>query len=1637
MTSTNPAGHPPTATGADPSTLVPRLREEIAATHDKAAQALLLFEIGSAEEASNDEPAAARDYLAAFNADPQFREPLESLVRILSRRRSVKNLGKLLEALARAADTPDERSRALWEQAIHLADNEQNAAESRARLEDAVADNPEDPIPWLELELVCAAAGDIEGMTRAVEARIELTSDPTWKGLLGVQLAEQAARNGQVTRAYEMLDAAAALDGRARFLTRLSMEKIAAAEEDLDVLARALEGQAEMILEALEDQPRGDEVGVPRFVRRPEHAADAWVRAADAHRRKGDLEAASALLRVAARQLPNSSFVARARLAVLEQLGDTEAVAALAREALGVAEPTEDGEPPPVRTAATGSTAASLWLRIAESSAQNGDRAGALTALRSALACDPRSVPARALELDLLGDGQDPAALALSLEGCAESLTTDAAKSRAYLLAALTWASLGKDGEAARSALSQAGAAGAPAELVARFGRALAAQLRDTAWEEESIKRLLATSKDPLEQASLAFELGRGRLLRGDRDGARDAFAKLSQLGQLGSGAGDDADARTTWLGRALGGYALALAPRALASKAADDDGEAAPAPRSPAALEALADVEADAELARGLRLVAAARAAWAGDTDGARERLAALHEAAAGDELVASFLAELHERAGAPADAAEVLSACALAVDDEELAAAMHLEAAMLWWRAGNKARALEAIGTSKPGAGIGHAAMLSWARRGADPDSVEGRRQAIEAGLEAGADAALSALERFALDAVPGAEGRGGGDVDEARAALEGVERATSAGGPPRPGNDVALAAALARITWTPGHADRAAVDRALELLDATGGAGAAIARAERTRLAQRVDGDPTAAVAAAASWFEAEPTAAVALEWLGAAAAAEDRGAEVTARRYLGQLLGESAAGALEASAAVLAMLDRPTVDHPLVEDASVPVALANLELAPPGCDPRRRASALHALGQGAPAEALGEGAGRMAESLAGWSDLAAGDGERALATFRALVDEHPEDIAAWEGVRASAEAISDTVTVALACAQLGALCKDAPRGAALWERAGLILAPLAEGAEDAAIAFERSFERDATRAVAFDKHFRRLRSRNEDDRLLVAIARRLEVAEDDVEIAKLFWEQARVLRKKGDVDGALAALENVTMLEPEHIGALALSGEIYITKADFERAAPLLATLSRSKEAPAQQRLVSGVAAADLYEKRLSDPEEAMGVLLGLHREGLSTLPVRERLAALAARHGAFEEATTILEQVMTERDSPAGRVEAARLAMAIHRDRLDRPAGAKAAVAKLLEELPDDPEALDLLLGGTFDPPFVQRFLDRARTTAVATLAKNPVDADRISLLAKIAGAQGDLALRQATLGALVALGRADAGVVAELYRLDSRVPAKPQISLDTSSLAEISDPDDAGPAADLYLALGETATVALGPSLDALGMTRKQKIDPRGGHPLRIAVAEWMGALGVSGNFDLYQGGKAGVVQGVFGEEHAVVVGPDIEVPLNAASRSAIAREVFGLRRGLTTVRTRDDASVASMAIAACNEVGVAAPNPGFSSYAEVQRNVHKEITRKVKKLATEPAQRFAASGQDLRTWAAAARRSLDRMAVVAAGDVSIVLSEFLGVPRERLHDVVPDNDRARSLLAFVLSPRYLEIRRKLGMVAR
>src|SRR5687767_587241 len=130
---------------------IARLRAEADASEGAPREAVLLHEIGVLEEALGDEAAAARDQLAAVNAEPEFTEPLERLIAIIERRQSYKNLGKLLDRLVKVATNPNERVRALVEHAFFVLDQEGDAAAARGLVEQAVDEVPSDVTAWLAL----------------------------------------------------------------------------------------------------------------------------------------------------------------------------------------------------------------------------------------------------------------------------------------------------------------------------------------------------------------------------------------------------------------------------------------------------------------------------------------------------------------------------------------------------------------------------------------------------------------------------------------------------------------------------------------------------------------------------------------------------------------------------------------------------------------------------------------------------------------------------------------------------------------------------------------------------------------------------------------------------------------------------------------------------------------------------------------------------------------------------------------------------------------------------------------------------------------------------------------------------------------------------------------------------------------------------------------------------------------------------------------------------------------------------------------------------------------------------------------------------------------------------------------------
>jgi tetratricopeptide (TPR) repeat protein len=1573
------------------TSVIQRLRAEHDATESTAAKAILLHELGVLSEALGDEAGSARDQLGAVNADPDFREPLERLIAIIERRQSYKNLGKLLERLVRVAETPEERARALLDQASFASDHEGDDGTARMLLEGAADESPDDASLWLALELSAGKTSDSDLRDRALAARARLAQDPLWKQLLLIDLGELRSAGGESVSARQALEEAVGLGSSATFEALEALAQFARVSSAPDVEERALEALADAIALSLTNPQAADKVGVPRYKRSSAQAAYAWLMAADRKRTRGDLAGATSLLDQALELIPSEPLLVRARLNAAETTGDTATAARLSRAELA--------------RGVKGELAAAHQLRIAEAAAAVGDPAGARAAIEQALAADPASIPARALYLDILGGGADPQALAAALEGTAEHLPSDEAKSRHYLMAAEVYARSVGDAQGAKLALSQAGLSGATPALVGRLARLLAALTGDAGWYEEATRRLMAQGASDGEPLGLWLELARARALRGDRTGAMAAFQSIAKLPD------------GAWLGSVL---SACVAPLITSGESADENTGLAEAVTL---LEQLAEVvrpQSEAR-ARALQTVGLALTRAAGNAESYLTRLRALHADDATDLVVARALERQRRDASDVPDACAVLEATARALGDgdADLAASLWLEAGLLRFRSGDRKGALSSFEQAEQRSEVAAQLVTQLARRATAPDDLEARRQVLTA---AGAhETGVATLERFGLEA-----GRDG----NAAAAADALETVPDAATP----DEISTALSLGRALWGSSPRDLQRRSDALKDLSKRSTAAAAACGAALFVLALGTEGalGSPELLEAAAGWAAADGSTVAALEWLAAATAAGDSSAEVQARRTLaGRVSGPSAA-ALAAGSDLVSWLSGMELDPPAASQDPA-VRLANLELAGPGCDPRRRAAALLDVG-----ELLGLESTPLATALAGMNQLAYGDVAQALDSFRRVVDAHPEDIAGWEGLRAAAEAAGDRTTLAEACAALGDAVSDSTAGGRLWAQTATILLDELNDPSRGEFALSRAVERDIKQAGAFDRLFRIVRQRKDDERLLDLIARRLAVADDPDEIAKLFWERARVLRGKGDREGALSALENVRMLEPDHVGALALSGEIFITVGRFEEAASHLAELASHPQAPTQQRLMSGVAAVDLFENKLQDPARALKVLLALHAAKLSTLPVRERLAKVATKAGNFEEAVKVLETLMNERDTREGRIQAARLALVVYRDKLKRPSAAQAAVEKLLSEAPDDGEAIDLVLTGAIPESKARPLLARAQMTLVQRLTDNPLDADRVLWLAKVAQFLGNMPQRQATLGALAAIGRGSPEIDKELAGLDRRVANVPKIAIDDASLPNLADPDDRGAVAELMRVVATTITEALGPNLQAFGVTKKERVDPRAGLPIRNEIMAWAGALGI-GELELYVGGNdPGAVRALALETPAMVLGANLTAPLSPIHRQAVARELYALRRGTTALSHREPDDVAAIIVAACRLGDVELEAPSFAMLGEFHRLLTKEASgwgaRRMRKLLPDLARAVQAEAPDLLGWVRAATSSLDRMAAIAAGDVSWVLG---GTTRTPVGEGREDRARAERLLAFVLSPTYLDLREQLGMGVR
>ncbi|HTV20794.1 MAG TPA: hypothetical protein VMG12_19050, partial [Polyangiaceae bacterium] len=654
------------------------LREELTGAKSPEQRASILYQLGLLELSAARDTVAVRQLLAAVNAVAFFKEPLERLIVLIERRRSFKNLSTLLDHACRTAEGNEEVARARLASAWCALQHGRDEARAWSQLEAALEAAPSDPAALLSLELLARRLGDDAGTRRALEGRLQIASDASWAALLGIELAERFASDGDRERANALLEAAAARPTRLAFTALEQRFDLGRDAERSDWMIASLAERATRVLAALDDPEREQSAYVPIGARNRAYALDALLTQAQLEQAEGRDAAAADTLERATQVEPEHPLSIRARIDLAERGGQYDLGEKLLLGELG-------HEP-------TGAEAIALWLELSEVRAASRRHEAALAALQQALALDPRCWLARARELELLSRDGDAQGRARSLVQVARSLAEGAARARHWLLAADALARQTGQLDAARDAIEQAEKSGLPSALVRRVERALAHASADRPWYHAATQRLLQGDLDDAERVGLELESWRHALLAGDDAKASEHLARLD----------------APLAGRRVARLARAYAPNA-------DDAA------SQAALASLAQLEPGSTRAAALGWAVALRANTRGERDAAVELLTQVHTQQPGCAAIAGTLsAWLHH--SEPERASAVLRATAAALDDGAFAASLLVEAGLAGWWAGEREAARQDFAAAeRPSRNSRAGALSAWARRASSGFGLE----------------------------------------------------------------------------------------------------------------------------------------------------------------------------------------------------------------------------------------------------------------------------------------------------------------------------------------------------------------------------------------------------------------------------------------------------------------------------------------------------------------------------------------------------------------------------------------------------------------------------------------------------------------------------------------------------------------------------------------------------------------------------------------------------------------------------------------------------------------------------------------------------------------------------------------------------
>ncbi len=566
-------------------------------------------------------------------------------------------------------------------------------------------------------------------------------------------------------------------------------------------------------------------------------------------------------------------------------------------------------------------------------------------------------------------------------------------------------------------------------------------------------------------------------------------------------------------------------------------------------------------------------------------------------------------------------------------------------------------------------------------------------------------------------------------------------------------------------------------------------------------------------------------------------------------------------------------------------------------------------------------------------------------------------------------------------------------------------------------------------------AHEVYVRILKKRGDEKTVTTLLENRIGVENDNSELVLLYEEKADQMLGADNPEGALEALDELLVIEPERLSA-------YLTKievlAELERWPDAIMTMRdyiMRVDDPVEVRTTTW-RAADLIVEELKDVGTALEWLGELVSQGDRHPDTLRRIASIARNSERWETAAGALAQMSALVENPDRRVKIQREEAEIRLEQMFDDEHAGKIVDEILASRPADLSTLQFSLQFRSESE-TQEPLNRAIATVRESLQEKPTDLKLVADLRELALLKDEKNLISLCDDVILLLS----GGETEPWPGDL-IPAS---DLDAEMQRRFFvHPDEANAASRVAEMASEIAHKAIleCPHLPKVG--RGTRIDPKKKNALKDWVQAWAKLLGYE-NAEVHHVGddpRGAVALPI--KTPAVAISLPVKSPLVAKHRFFIARNLWRSARGLAVFEEGDTSGPTRWVVAVAAAILGERIELPLSTDRDMVIRGKKAMPRRLKRSLTEPCNLLLKEDRkSLRAWAQAISFSADRFGLLAATRlvkvIPLIVEESSGnIGMKKFTEdpgaTISKLPRCRELLRFALSADYLVARHQIGL---